>query len=66
MWDKYYLIKKKEGIKMMLLIETNENEVTLYDVKRWKTSFRFLIVYYIDGSKSIFKLNEVLSVQEVK
>ena len=51
---------------MMLLIETNENEITLYDVKRWKTSLRFLVVYYIDGSKSIFKLNDVLSVQEVK
>ena len=50
----------------MLLIETKENEFTLYDVKRWKTSLRFLVVYYIDGSKSIFKLNDVLSVQEVK
>ena len=52
--------------KMILLIETTLNEFELFDVKRWKTSFRFLVVYYIDGSKSIFKLNEVLSVQEVK
>ena len=51
---------------MDLLIETELNEFELFDVKRWKTSFRFLIVYYVDGSKSIFKLSDVLSVQEVK
>ena len=51
---------------MDLLIETELNEFGLFDVKRWKTSLRFLVVYYIDGSKSIFKLSDVLSVQEVK
>ena len=51
---------------MNLLIETTKNYFELFDVKRWRISFRFLVVYYVDGSKSIFKLNEVLSVQEVK
>lgn len=51
---------------MKLLLETKENEFELFNVKRWRTLFRFLVVYYVDGSKSIFKLTEVLSVQEVK